>query len=100
MGGGLGGASRSDAELRATAGETRGLERLGHSSEQIPDHTGDGGVVFGGEPARLAVESGSTATVMFLTVRMVLQENLGQRSGNRDQRRMVIDLFAVCAKVG
>jgi hypothetical protein len=46
------------AELRPATGVARGFERLGHDQEQKPHHIGDGGIVFGREVARLAVELG------------------------------------------
>jgi hypothetical protein len=44
--------------LRPAAGVTRGLHRFGQGQEQKPYHVGDGGVVVGRNPARLAVELG------------------------------------------
>lgn len=42
--------------LRATGGEARGLEGVGHSFQQVSDQGGYGGVVLCGEQAGLAVE--------------------------------------------
>jgi len=63
-------ASGGQAKLRPAAGIARGLDRFRQDQEQKPYHVGHGGVVVGRNLARLAVEFGSTATVMFLTVRM------------------------------
>lgn len=56
--GGGTGASCRDAELRAAAGDARGLQRFRKNPEQVPHHAGDGGVVFGSEAPSLAVEFG------------------------------------------
>jgi hypothetical protein len=44
--------------LGPTAGVARGCYRFGQGQEQKPYHVGYGGVVVGGNPARLAVELG------------------------------------------
>ena len=46
------------AKLRGAPRVARGLHRVGKGQEQKPHHVGDGGVVVGGNPARLAVELG------------------------------------------
>src|ERR1039458_707554 len=58
QGSGAGGTGGGQAELRGAAGVARGLHRVGKGQEQKPHHVGDGGVVVGGNPARLAVELG------------------------------------------
>ena len=52
------GAVGGQAKLRSAAGVARGLHRFGQGNEQEPYHIGYGGVVVGGNPARLAVELG------------------------------------------
>ena len=46
------------AKLRPTTGAERGLYGIGQGKKQKPHHIGYGGVVFDGNPARLAVEFG------------------------------------------
>jgi hypothetical protein len=44
--------------LRPATGVARILHRFGQGQEQKPHHVGYGGIVVGGNPARLAVELG------------------------------------------
>ena len=55
---GAGSAGGGQAKLRPATGVTRGLHRFRQGNEQEPYHVGHGGVVVGGNPARLAVELG------------------------------------------
>jgi len=57
-GSGVGSAGGGRAKLGPATGVTRGLHRFGQDQEQKPHHVGYGGVVVGGNPARLAVELG------------------------------------------
>jgi len=53
-----GGEGDCPAKLRPTSGVERGLHGFGQGQKQEPYHIGYSGVVFGGNPARLAVELG------------------------------------------